>query len=203
MERHGTVLALAIALAFAGKPAASQEAGLETAIFAGGCFWCVESDFDHVDGVLDTLSGYIGGEGDAPTYENHAGRGFREAVKITFDPTVVSYQTLVEGFFRSVDPTDDGGQFCDRGHSYTTAIYTTGAEQQEIAETARTSAERELGQPIVTPVESAPQFYPAEAYHQDYYRKNPIRYRFYRASCGRDIRVTQLWGNEAWRGLGY
>jgi peptide-methionine (S)-S-oxide reductase len=202
MLRHFTT-ALVLSAAIHCGSAAAGEAGLETAIFAGGCFWCVESDFDHVKGVSETISGYIGGEGDDPTYETYTDMGYREAVKITFDPSVVSFQTLVEGFFRSVDPTDSGGQFCDRGHGYTTAVYATSAEQKEIAEAARAGAEAELGRTVVTPVETAGTFYPAEAYHQDYYRNNPVRYRFYRANCGRDIRVTRIWGNSAWRGLGY
>ena len=182
-------------------PARAQER--EIAIFAGGCFWCVEADFDLVEGVTDTVSGYTGGKGDNPTYENHALRGFREAVRIEFDPAIVSYPELLDIFFHSVDPTDADGQFCDRGHSYTTAIYVHDEGQKMAAEAAKADAQAELGQHIVTPVEAAGPFYPAEDYHQDYYLKNTIRYLFYRTGCGRDRRLDRVWGETARRGLGH
>lgn len=198
------ILFAALFLAFASLQSASaQTEKTEVAIFAGGCFWCVESDFDRIDGVLETTSGYIGGEGKDPTYETHATRGFREAVAIRFDPARVAYADLLDAFFHSVDPTDAGGQFCDRGHSYTTAIYTVEPDQKKAAVEAKTKAEAELGKPVVTPIETATEFYPAEGYHQDYYRKNPIRYKFYRFSCGRDNELEQLWGSAAHRGLGH
>ncbi|QDZ01735.1 peptide-methionine (S)-S-oxide reductase MsrA [Nitratireductor mangrovi] len=187
-----TLIALAAPL-----PLAAQETG--TAIFAGGCFWCVESNFDHVPGVTSTVSGYSGGEIENPTYQNH--NGHREVVKIEFDPSKVDYKTLVDIFFRSVDPTDAGGQFCDRGHSYTTAIYALDDEQQAVAEKARVEAEAELGKPIVTPVEPASAFWDAEGYHQDYYEKNPLRYKYYRYACGRDDRIAELWGASAHQGI--
>lgn len=191
-------LAAAILIALAAPlPLAAQETG--TAIFAGGCFWCVESDFDHVPGVTSTVSGYSGGEIENPTYQNH--NGHREVVKIEFDPSKVDYKTLVDIFFRSVDPTDAGGQFCDRGHSYTTAIYALDDEQQAVAEKARAEAEAELGKPIVTPVEAASAFWDAEGYHQDYYEKNPLRYKYYRYACGRDDRIAELWGASAHQGI--
>lgn len=189
-------------IAVAGWMTPALAADTETAIFAGGCFWCVESDFDDVDGVLATTSGYIGGSGDNPTYKNHSSRGWREAVKIDFDPSKVSYATLVDAFFHSVDPTDAGGQFCDRGHSYTTAVYATSEQQVETAKMAKISAETELGQPVATPIETAAKFYAAEKYHQDYHNKNPVRYKYYRFSCGRDKGVKALWGAAARRGLG-
>lgn len=196
------IRAVLTALALASAPlAAATPASAETAIFAGGCFWCVESDFDHVAGVTDTVSGYIGGENENPTYKNHPGHV--EAVRIEFDPAKVSYKQLVDAFFRSVNPTDPGGQFCDRGHSYTTAIFATSAEQKKTAETAKAEAQQELGKEIVTPIADAPQFWDAEDYHQNYYKKNPIRYRFYRSSCGRNATVEDLWGDAAYRGIGH
>ena len=176
----------------------------EVAVFAGGCFWCVESDFDSVAGVLQTTSGYTGGRTIDPTYKQvtAGGTGHREAVEIVFDPRRVSYQDLVEIFWRSVDPTDAGGQFCDRGESYSTAIYAQSERQRDIAEASkeRLVSSGKLSQ-VVTPVEGAAPFYPAEDYHQDFYTKSPVRYRVYRLSCGRDARIKSLWGDEAHRGL--
>ncbi len=168
----------------------------ETAIFAGGCFWCVESDFDKVDGVVETISGYTGGTSLDPTYRNHTAGGHREAVKITFDPDVVSYEELVEYYFHHIDPIDMGGQFCDRGHSYTTAIYTLNDTQADAArmEIDAIDASGVLPSRVVTVVERAGAFYPAEEYHQDYYLKAPLKYNFYRQACGRDDRVEELWG---------
>ncbi len=187
---------------FAASHGPAQET--ETAIFAGGCFWCVESDFDTIKGVVSTTSGYTGGETTSPTYKNHHQGKHREAVAIVFDPEQVSYEQLVEAFWRSVDPTDGGGQFCDRGHSYTTAIYTTSDEQARIANESRTKLVESdaLKKPVITPVETAAEFWPAETYHQDYYMKNPLRYKFYRNSCGRDKQVKKVWGDQAHAGLG-
>jgi peptide-methionine (S)-S-oxide reductase len=182
----------------------------DTAIFAGGCFWCVESDFDKVPGVTATISGFTGGTVKNVTYEqvSAGGTGHYEAVKITFDPGRVSYEELVRLFFRSVDPTDAGGQFCDRGDSYRTAIFAKGS-QKAIAEKVRAEAETALGRKIVTPVKSAGAFWPADDYHQNYYQQSDIvltrrgpkskasAYKFYRNACGRDARVSELWGSEA------
>ena len=168
----------------------------ETAIFAGGCFWCVESDFDKVDGVVETISGYTGGTSLDPTYRNHTAGGHREAGKITFDPDVVSYEELVEYYFHHIDPIDMGGQFCDRGHSYTTAIYALDDAQADAArmEIEAIDASGVLPSRVVTTVERASAFYPAEDYHQDYHLKAPLKYNFYRQACGRDDRVEELWG---------
>ena len=168
----------------------------ETAIFAGGCFWCVESDFDKVDGVVETISGYTGGTSLDPTYRNHTAGGHREAVKITFDPDVVSYEELVEYYFHHIDPIDMGGQFCDRGHSYTTAIYALDDAQADAArmEIEAIDASGVLPSRVVTTVERASAFYQAEDYHQDYHLKAPLKYNFYRQACGRDDRVEELWG---------
>ena len=179
--------------------------GEAVATFAGGCFWCVESDFDFVPGVTRTVSGYTGGILKDPTYQQvTAGNsGHIEAVQIFFNPKKVSYEKLLDVFWRSVDPTDKGGQFCDRGDSYATSIFANSPEQKKIAEAslAMLQKSRVLKQPIVTPVRSAGAFYPAEGYHQDYYTKNPLRYKFYRLSCGRDARIKELWGDEAHKGI--
>jgi peptide-methionine (S)-S-oxide reductase len=190
------LFALAAGLFMPG-PAVSAET--QVAIFAGGCFWCVESDFDYVPGVISTTSGYSGGTLQNPTYQNH--EGHREVVKIEFDPARTSFEKLVNVFFRSVDPTDDGGQFCDRGHAYTTAIYVTDKAQKAAAEKAKAEAESALGRPIVTPIEPARTFWQAEGYHLDYYKKNPLRYKYYRSACGRDARLEELWGEAALQGI--
>jgi peptide-methionine (S)-S-oxide reductase len=188
--------AFALAAGLQAQPAMAET---QTAIFAGGCFWCVESDFDHVPGVISTTSGYSGGTLQNPTYQNH--EGHREVVKIEFDPARTSFDKLVDVFFRSVDPTDDGGQFCDRGHAYTTAIYVTDKAQKAAAEKSKAEAEAALGRPIVTPIESAGAFWQAEGYHLDYYKKNPLRYTYYRSACGRDARLEELWGQAAHQGI--
>ena len=178
---------------------------LATATFAGGCFWCVESDFDAVPGVVETISGYTGGTAADPTYKQvtAGGTGHREAVQIRYDPKRVSYERLLHIFWRSVDPTDGGGQFCDRGESYQTAIFVGNEEERRLAEASREMLEQSmvLDASVVTPIEPAGEFYPAEDYHQDYYTKNPVRYRFYRFSCGRDSRVQQVWGRQAHEGI--
>ena len=171
------------------------------AIFAGGCFWCVESDFDKVPGVISTTSGYIGGKTAKPTYEQVSGHGtgHAEAVEIVFDPAKVSYSQLVEHFWRTIDPTTKDAQFCDRGSPYRTAIFAQDAQQLKIAQDSRSALEKSkpFKEPIVTEVVQASAFYPAEDYHQDYYLKNPVRYKYYRSSCGRDSRLKQLWGDKA------
>lgn len=195
--------ALAVLLALAGSAQA------ETAIVAGGCFWCVESDFEQVKGVSGVVSGYTGGDLADPTYDNHAGH--LEAVEITFDPAVISYEDLMAKFLRSVDVLDAGGQFCDRGDAYRTAIFVQDGAQRKAAEAAVAEAEATLGQKIVTPVLKAKRFWVAEDYHQDYYKgtnivltragpkKQSNAYKFYRKSCGRDARVAELWGDQAFR----
>ena len=181
--------------------ATSVPDGAEIAIFAGGCFWCVEKDFDHVDGVLQTTSGYIGGRHPNPTYRTHGANGDLEAVEIVYDPNAISYDALAHTFFRTVDPLDDGGQFCDRGNSYRTAIFVLSDDQRRLAETAAAEASEALGRQVVTRIIDAPTFWPAEDYHQDYYQKNPLRYQFYRASCGRDRTVQRVWGEDAYAGV--
>jgi peptide-methionine (S)-S-oxide reductase len=181
--------------------ATETEQPLATAIFAGGCFWCMEHPFDEVDGVISTTSGYTGGHLPNPTYKqvSAGGSGHTEAVQVVYDPVKVDYQELLEIFWRNVDPLDANGQFCDKGTQYRTAIFYADDEQGRlaIASKARLEQSERFRQPIVTEVAPATVFYPAESYHQDYYKKNPVRYKFYRYSCGRDNRLKQLWGGDS------
>lgn len=180
-------------------PAPAQEApATTTAVFAGGCFWCMEPPFDKLDGVVATTSGYTGGTVANPSYEQvSAGRtGHYEAVEVRYDPKKVSYGQLLEVYWRQVDPFDSGGQFCDRGQQYTTAIFAATDDERQKAEASKAAITARLGKPVVTPVLPATAFYPAEDYHQDYYKKNPLRYHYYRYSCGRDKRLEQVWGAQ-------
>ena len=193
MRKLSLMLAAASALAV---PAAAQASGQRAeAVFAGGCFWCTESDFDKIPGVLSTTSGYIGGRIANPTYKqvSGGGTGHIEAVRVTYDPKKVSYATLTSRFFRTVDPLDDGGQFCDRGDQYRSAIFVADERQRQVAAAAKASAAAALKKPIATLILPTATFYPAEAYHQDYYKKNPVRYQYYRLSCGRDARLKKVW----------
>lgn len=166
------------------------------AIFAGGCFWCVEADFEKLPGVLEVVSGYTGGHVKNPSYKqvSHGGTGHYEAAKIIFDPSKISYKDLLDYYWTHIDPTDDGGQFCDRGQSYKTAIFAS-PDQLDAAQDSKESliAAKRLDQPIVTPILPATTFYPAEKYHQNYYKKNPLRYKYYRTACGRDKRIKDVW----------
>ncbi len=177
----------------------------QTAIFAGGCFWCVEADFDKVPGVKETISGFTGGFKKNPTYREVVSTrtGHYEAVKVTFDPSVVTYRKLVDIFWRTIDPTDDGGQFCDRGQAYRTAIFPLNSAQRTAAERSKAAIEsRKLVKaPLVTKIIDASEFYAAEQYHQNFYKKSPGRYYSYRAGCGRDNRVKSVWGAEAYKGI--
>jgi peptide-methionine (S)-S-oxide reductase len=205
------LLAGAILLGYAAQGGSAEAQATETAVVAGGCFWCVEADFEKVQGVREVVSGYTGGTVANPTYRQvtGGGTGHYEAVRITYDPSVVSFDAILDMFLRSVDPTDAGGQFCDRGESYRTAIFVEGAEERQIAEAALAEAERALGRDVVTPVLDEAPFYEAEDYHQDYYKSADIiltrfgprskesAYKLYREACGRDERVRALWGAEA------
>jgi len=175
---------------------ASAAQNLEKAILAGGCFWCMESDFQEIAGVKDVVSGYIGGEGKDPTYRNYGKKGHIEAVQITYDPSEITYKDILNLFWLRIDPTDGGGQFCDRGHAYTTVIFYSNDEQRNLAEQSKAGLDKsgELKGPVATEISKANGFYPAETYHQDYYKKNPLRYRLYRYNCGRDKRLKELWG---------
>lgn len=194
----GTLLMLpflpARLLAAAPVSPAAQE-GMATAVFAGGCFWCVEKDFEKLEGVLDVVSGYSGGLKENPTYEDH--EGHLEAVQVTYDPAIIAYRQLVDYLLRHIDPLDAGGQFCDRGHSYTSAIFAANADEWSAAEASIAEAEKVLGQDVVTPILDRSAFWLAEGYHQDYYKKNSLRYGYYRAACGRDARVKKVWGSAA------
>ena len=187
------MLALAASASFAQGPTAK-------ATFAGGCFWCVEADFDKVPGVLSTTSGYIGGTVANPTYQQVTTKttGHAEAVEILFDPTKVTFAQLLEKFWRTIDPTTKDRQFCDVGSPYRTAIYTHDAAQAAAVQASLAALEKSkpFKEPIVTQVVPAGPFYLAEDYHQDYYKKNPVRYNYYRTSCGRDARLEQLWGKK-------
>lgn len=176
-------------------------AALAKATFAGGCFWCMEPPFDKLDGVVSTTSGYIGGHLKNPTYEavSAGGTGHAEAVEISYDPDRVSYEKLLEVFWRNIDPTVRNRQFCDVGDQYRSAIFYHDANQRRLAEASRAAlaGTKPFPQPIVTEIVAAGVFTPAEAYHQDYYLKNPVRYKFYRNGCGRDARLRELWGDKA------
>ncbi|WP_339867166.1 peptide-methionine (S)-S-oxide reductase MsrA [Pseudohongiella nitratireducens] len=170
------------------------------ATFAGGCFWCMAPPFDELEGVSSTISGYIGGHVENPSYEQvTTGRtGHAEAMQVTYDPEVVDYATLLDVYWQNIDPLDSGGQFCDRGSSYRSTIFVHTAEQRELAEASKQEivASGQLNGEIVTPIEEATTFYPAEEYHQDYYEKNPLRYRFYKWNCGREQRLEKVWGED-------
>lgn len=196
-------LAAVVTLALVG----AVEAKTQKAVVAGGCFWCVESDFEKVAGVKSVVSGYTGGSSQNPTYKSH--EGHFEAVEITFDDAKISYADVIGKFLRSIDVVDAGGQFCDRGSAYKSAIFPLNAEQKAVAQAEIAKAQAELGQKIVTPVLAAKTFWKAEDYHQGYYkstefvvtRRGPMQkqnaYKFYRDACGRDARVKQLWGSAA------
>jgi peptide-methionine (S)-S-oxide reductase len=199
------------AILWLGLGLGAAQADQKTAVVAGGCFWCVEKDFESVPGVTSVVSGFAGGKTANPTYKQvtAGGTGHYEAVQITYDDSKVSYADLMTLFFRSVDPTDAGGQFCDRGDSYRTAIFVSGPAERAAAKAASAEAEQQLGAPIATKILAAGPFYAAEDYHQDYYKSSDIiitrfgprtkasAYKLYREACGRDARVKQLWGSAA------
>ena len=172
----------------------------EIATFAGGCFWCMEGPFDKLPGVISTTSGYTGGHKVNPTYEevSDGGTGHAESVQIVFDPHKISYEKLLDVFWHNIDPTVTDRQFCDIGHQYRSAIFYHGERQRRLAEQSKAALEKSkpFAGPIVTEITAAGPFYPAEAYHQDFYLRNPIRYKFYRYRCGRDRRLEELWGTK-------
>jgi len=199
MKHHRAVFAAAIALLLGGAGVAAKQQGKakrEIATFAGGCFWCMEPPFDKLDGVTSTTSGYTGGQKKNPTYEevSHGGTGHAESVQVTYDPGKVTYEKLLETFWHNVDPTQRNGQFCDHGTQYRTAIYYHNDEQKRLALESKAAIEKRFKEPIVTQIEPAGVFYRAEEYHQDFYLKDPVRYKTYRAGCGRDARLQELWG---------
>lgn len=191
-----TILASLI-LAFTLNPVAAET---RSAVLAGGCFWCVESDYEKLDGIIEVVSGYSGGHVDNPTYRQVTSgtTGHIEVARIDYDPDRISYPQILDFFWRHIDPTDDGGQFCDRGPQYRPAVFYANAEQKAIAERSLENLRqtKPFDQPIRVELLPASTFYPAEDYHQDYYKKNPIRYKYYRFSCGRDARIEALWGEH-------
>ena len=193
----GIILSLALTIAaLAGAAAQTSAPTTATATFAGGCFWCTEADFDKVEGVISTTSGYIGGMVVNPTYEQVVtGRtGHTEAVEVVYDPAVVSYERLLDVFWKNHDPLAKDRQFCDRGNQYRPGIFYHNEEQRALAEATKKKHQARFKQPIQTEITAATTFYKAEDYHQDYYKKNPVRYQFYRFNCGRDARLEELWG---------
>ncbi|MGH8508251.1 MAG: peptide-methionine (S)-S-oxide reductase MsrA [Gammaproteobacteria bacterium] len=197
IKRATAAIVLALCAGFSGAGLAATA----KATFAGGCFWCTESDFEKVPGVISAVSGYIGGSKPDPSYEevSAGGTGHAEAVEIVFDPAKVSYQRLLYIYWRSIDPTAKDRQFCDVGSQYRSAIFTHDETQRKLAEASKTTLKKsgKLTSPIQTQIVAAGSFYPAEDYHQNYYKKNPLRYRYYRYSCGREARLQEIWGDEA------
>jgi peptide-methionine (S)-S-oxide reductase len=193
-----SIIFAAVKINFA--PMAKTKDGMEIAIFAGGCFWCMESDFDKVKGVISTTSGYTGGKLENPSYEqvSAGGTGHAESVMVKFDPKKVSYAQLLKTYWLNIDPLTPNRQFCDSGTQYRSAIFYLNESQKTQAETYKTSLEKSklFKQPIVTEINAGSTFYPAEEYHQDYHSKNPIRYNYYRNGCGRDARLKEVWGNQ-------
>jgi peptide-methionine (S)-S-oxide reductase len=188
-------LALLAGIAAAGAQSTTP-AKTEIATFAGGCFWCVEEAFEKVPGVVSAVSGYSGGKVANPTYEQVASKvtGHAEVVQVTYDPAKVSYQQLVDWFWRNIDPTDAKGQFCDKGSPYRSAIFYHGEAQKTVAEASKEALKGRFKEPIVTEIVAAPAFYQAEGYHQDYHKKNEFRYQYYKYGCGRAQRLEQIWG---------
>jgi peptide-methionine (S)-S-oxide reductase len=193
---HAAALVVVVAGALLAGGAAAQ--GTAKATFAGGCFWCMEPPYDKLPGVISTTSGYMGGKKRSPTYEevSTGTTGHTEVVQVVYDPAKVSYEKLLEVFWRNIDPTVRDQQFCDVGSQYRTGIFVHDEEQKRLAEASKAALEKSkpFKAPIVTPVQAAGEFWPAEDYHQDYYKKNPVRYKYYRTGCGRDDKLKQLWG---------
>jgi peptide-methionine (S)-S-oxide reductase len=194
--RHAIAAAL---LLFATSTLAADTPATAKATFAGGCFWCMQPAFDGVAGVVSTTVGYTGGTKQDPTYEevSSGSTGHAESIEVVYDPKKVDYAHLLDVFWRNVDPTDASGQFCDHGNQYRSAIFTHDAEQKRLAEASKAEAQKTLKMPgpIVTEIVPVTTFYPAEPYHQSYYKKNPLRYKFYRYNCGRDARLAEVWGS--------
>ena len=191
-------------IGLAGQIAAATDTetpGYATATFAGGCFWCMEPPYDKLDGVISTTSGYTGGHKMDPTYQevSRGGTGHVEAVRVVYDPKKVSYAQLLDVFWHNVDPTNAHGQFCDMGDQYRSVIFYHSGEQRRLAIESEQSLDKQkpFAEPVVTRITPASVFYPAEEYHQDYYQKNPVRYKFYRYNCGRDQRLEKLWGESS------
>jgi len=187
-------LAAVAAFALLAAQAAPAAAALKTAVFAGGCFWSAEHDIEHTPGVAKVVVGYAGGASRNPTYGDH--QGHLESIQVAYDPAKISYPQLVDAFFHHIDPTDPNGQICDQGPSYRTAVFAASPEERAQAEAVKAKVAQILGKPVATKVLPAATFWPAEAYHQDYARKNPVSYQAYRIGCGRDARLRAVWGGR-------
>lgn len=196
MKRRSIFLAALMVVSSATVSAKPETDKRATAIFAMGCFWCAEADFEKVDGVVDVVSGYTGGRVRNPSYEqvSAGGTGHYEAVLVTYDPSKVKYSDLLSVFWRNVDPFDAEGQFCDKGESYRAAIFPSSVAERKAADASREYLVAHFKRDLATRIITRAPFYRAEDYHQDYYKKNPLRYRYYRSRCGRDDRLTEVWG---------
>jgi peptide-methionine (S)-S-oxide reductase len=202
MHRHtqnvARLVAGLLALFIASSHAAESKApaGTAKATFAGGCFWCMEPPYDELPGVISTTSGYAGGHKKNPTYQevSAGGTDHAEVVQVVYDPTKISYEKLLEVYWRNIDPYDPLGQFCDKGDQYRAEIFYHDESQKRLAEASKAAIEKQLRNPTVVRINAVGTFYPAEDYHQDYYKRNPIRYKFYRNNCGRDKRLEKIWG---------
>jgi len=197
VARVAAILLISGGLAYGGESTPGS-APMAKATFAGGCFWCMEPPYDELDGVISTISGYTGGTKKNPTYEqvSAGATGHTEAVEVTYDPKKISYDKLLDVFWRNIDPLTANAQFCDSGSQYRSAIFYHDSTQKLLAEASKNRLQSRFKQPIVTEIVRAAEFYPAESYHQDYYKKNPIRYKLYRYGCGRDKRLQELWGAQ-------
>lgn len=197
LNKTASRLAIALTLGFLSMPASAQYAatGLKTAIFAGGCFWSMEKAFEHQDGVAKVVSGFTGGTVENPSYQqvSTGTTGHREAVRVEYDPTKITYDKLLDIYWHSIDPTDPNGQFCDKGYEYTSAIFTADASETKLAQVSKTGVAQALGAEVATEILPAASFYPAEAFHQDYAENNPLKYQLYRTGCGRDAALKKVW----------
>lgn len=190
----GLMAAFLAASVLAGGAYSTHAAEAKTAIFAGGCFWCVEDVFDHVDGVTETVSGYAGGKTPDPTYGSH--KGYVEALKVTYDPSKVTYAKLLDHYWHNIDPFDSSGQFCDKGPAYRTVIFVSDDEEKELAETTKQEIAARFKKEVATEIRPTTTFYAAEDYHQDYHNLNPVSYKFYKWNCGRAQRLAEIWGDK-------
>lgn len=188
---------LALFVFAVGNPSAhATDAGdQKTAIFAGGCFWCVEDAFDKVDGVTETVSGYAGGKSPKPTYGSH--KGHVEALKVTYDPSKVTYAELLDHYWRNIDPFDPTGQFCDKGPAYRTVVFVSDDDERALAESTKKDIEKRFGKDVLTTIRPASTFTAAEDYHQDYHNQNPVSYKYYKWNCGRAQRLSEIWGDKS------
>ena len=191
----GLMTAFLAAFVLIGGADSTRAGDTETAIFAGGCFWCMEDAFDHVDGVTETISGYAGGKTPKPTYGSH--KGYVEALKVTYDPSKVTYAQLLDQYWRNIDPFDPSGQFCDKGSAYRTAVFVSNDEEKSLAEETKQEIEKRFDKNVATEIRETSTFYAAEGYHQDYHEENPVSYKVYKWNCGRAQRLADIWGEKS------